>query len=198
MAVTNSSAVDIEVDILVIGSGTGMAAALSAHEQGLKVLVVEKTEYVGGSTALSGGGVWVPANPVLTGAGSTDTVEQGLTYTESVVAGSAPKPRWTSAIEHGPAAIAMLQRTTPLNLMWQRGYSYYHPANHGGLAIGRTIGSRPFAAAVIGAQRRCLRATGLCAPVPLRTTSVDYKQMNLFARMRAKGVPKIARRVLQG
>lgn len=198
MAVTNSSAVDIEVDVLVIGSGTGMAAALSAHEQGLKVLVVEKTEYVGGSTALSGGGVWVPANPVLTGAGSTDTVEQGLTYTESVVAGSAPKPRWTSAIEHGPAAIAMLQRTTPLNFMWSRGYSDYHPENPGGHAIGRTIESRPFDAAVLGDQRRYLRPTGLSAPVPMPITSVDYKWMNLFARMPAKGLPKIARRVLQG
>src|SRR5690625_6372520 len=93
MAVTNSSAVDIEVDVLVVGSGTGMAAALSAHEQGLKVRVVGKTEYVGGSTALSGGGVWVPANPVLTGAGSTDTIDQGLTYTECVVEGHGPKTR---------------------------------------------------------------------------------------------------------
>src|SRR5699024_5984856 len=138
------------------------------------------------------------ANPVLTGAGSTDTVEQGLTYTESVVVGSAPKPRWTSAIEHGPAAIAMLQRTTPLNFMWSRGYSDYHPENPGGHAIGRTIESRPFDAAVLGDQRRYLRPTGLSAPVPMPITSVDYKWMNLFARMPAKGLPKIARRVLQG
>ena len=198
MAVTNNSAVNSEVDVLVIGSGTGMAAALAAHEQGLKVLVVEKTEYVGGSTALSGGGVWVPANPVLTAAGSTDTIEQGLTYAESVVADSAPKPRWTSAIEHGPAAIAMLQRTTPLNFMWSRGYSDYHPENPGGHAIGRTIEANPFDASVLGDQRRFLRPTGLSAPVPMPITSVDYRWMNLFARMPMQGVPRIARRVLQG
>lgn len=198
MAVTSNSAVNTEVDVLVVGSGTGMAAALSAHEQGLKVLVVEKTEYVGGSTALSGGGVWVPANPVLTGAGSTDTIEQGLTYTDSVVAGSGPKPRWTSAIEHGPEAIAMLQRTTPLNFMWSRGYSDYHPENPGGHAAGRTIESNPFDASILGDQRRHLRPTGLSAPVPMPITSVDYRWMNLFARMPVKGVPRIARRVLQG
>ena len=44
-----------EVDFVVVGAGTGMLAALTAAEAGLKVLVVEKSEYVGGSTALSGG-----------------------------------------------------------------------------------------------------------------------------------------------
>src|SRR5699024_5496307 len=101
MAVTNISYVNSEENDLVNGRGTELAATDDAHEQGLKVLVVEKTEYVGGSTALYGGGVWVPANPVPTAAGSTDTIEQGLTYAESVVADSAQKPRWTSAIEHG-------------------------------------------------------------------------------------------------
>lgn len=198
MAVTNSAAANIEVDVLVVGSGTGMAAALSAHEQGLQVLVVEKTEYVGGSTALSGGGVWVPANPVLTGAGSPDTLDQGLTYTESVVGDTSPKERWTSSIENGPDAIAMLQRTTPLDLMWSKGYSDYHPENPGGQAIGRTIEADPFDASVLGDQRPYLRPSGLAAPVPMPITSVDYRWMNLFARMPLKGIPRIARRVLQG
>ncbi|RAU90952.1 3-ketosteroid-delta-1-dehydrogenase, partial [Mycobacterium colombiense] len=46
---------DTCVDLLVVGSGTGMAAALAAHESGLSVLIVEKSSYVGGSTARSGG-----------------------------------------------------------------------------------------------------------------------------------------------
>src|SRR5699024_6405460 len=144
MAVTNNSAVNSEVDVLVIGSGTGLAAALAAHEHGLKVLVIEKTEYIGGSTALSGGGVWVPANPVLTQAGSTDTVDQGIRYTESVVGESSPRARWETAVSQGPDAIAMIERTTPLDLMWSKGYSDYHPENPGGQAIGRTIEAKPF------------------------------------------------------
>ncbi len=198
MAVTNNSAIDLDVDVLVVGSGTGMAAALSAHEQGLKVLVVEKTEYVGGSTALSGGGVWVPANSVLTGAGSTDTLEQGMTYTESVVGDTSPKERWTSSIENGPAAIEMLRRTTPLDLMWSKGYSDYHPENPGGHAAGRTIESNPFDASTLGEHRDYLRPTGLSAPVPMPITSLDYRWMNLFVRVPTKGIPAIARRVLQG
>src|SRR5690625_4342857 len=99
MITSNNSATDKEVDVLVVGSGTGMAAALAAHEQGLNVLVVEKTEYVGGSTALSGGGIWLPANDVLKRGGSLDTVSQGLKYTESVVGDTSPEDRWTSVIE---------------------------------------------------------------------------------------------------
>ena len=52
---------DTCVDLLVVGSGTGMAAALAAHELGLSVLIVEKSSHVGGSTARSGGALWLPA-----------------------------------------------------------------------------------------------------------------------------------------
>ena len=66
----------ITVDLLVVGSGTGMAAALAASELGLSSLIVEKTAYVGGSTARSGGAFWMPANPVLLESGSSDSIEQ--------------------------------------------------------------------------------------------------------------------------
>lgn len=49
---------DMTVDLLIVGSGTGLSAALAGHEKGLKTMVIEKTAYVGGSTALSGGGLF--------------------------------------------------------------------------------------------------------------------------------------------
>ena len=64
------------VDLLVVGSGTGMAAALAAHECGLTVLIVEKSSYVGGSTARSGGALWLPASPILEEKGAGDTMER--------------------------------------------------------------------------------------------------------------------------
>lgn len=51
------------VDLLIVGSGTGISAALAADEKGLKTLVIEKSEFVGGSTALSGSAFWIPGNP---------------------------------------------------------------------------------------------------------------------------------------
>ena len=60
-----TQAKDIVVDLLVIGSGTGMAAALTANELGLSTLIVEKTQYVGGSTARSGWSVLDACQPDL-------------------------------------------------------------------------------------------------------------------------------------
>ncbi len=67
---------DAIVDLLVVGSGTGMASALAAHEAGMSVLIVEKSAFVGGSTARSGGALWLPGSPVLADAGAGDTAER--------------------------------------------------------------------------------------------------------------------------
>ena len=67
---------DTTVDLLVVGSGTGMAAALAAAERGLKVLIAEKSAYVGGSTARSGGALWLPASPILDENGAGDTTRR--------------------------------------------------------------------------------------------------------------------------
>ncbi|MBV8785844.1 MAG: FAD-binding protein, partial [Mycobacterium sp.] len=125
---------DATVDLLVVGSGTGLAAALAAHELGLSVLVVEKSSYVGGSTARSGGALWLPASPVLRDAGAHDTAQSAATYLDSVVAGSAPQQRSTEFLTHLPATVDMLRRTTPLRLFWARDYSDYHPEEPGGSA----------------------------------------------------------------
>lgn len=81
---------NLTVDLLVVGSGTGMAAALAAHELGLSAMIVEKTALVGGSTARSGGAFWMPANPILSEEGSDDTLDAGRTYLETLVADAAP------------------------------------------------------------------------------------------------------------
>ena len=60
---------DLEVDALVVGSGAAHAAALTAREEGLDVLLVEKTDRIGGSTAISGGALWIPLNAQSEGAG---------------------------------------------------------------------------------------------------------------------------------
>ncbi|MBN8883505.1 MAG: 3-ketosteroid-delta-1-dehydrogenase [Salana multivorans] len=191
-------AVDATVDLLVIGSGTGMAAALAATELGLDALVVEKTELVGGSTARSGGAFWVPANPALLADGSTDTLEQGETYLDAVVGDSAPKARRDAFLRNGPAAVAMLQRLTPLEFFWARGYSDYHPELPGGMAVGRTCEAKPFNAAVLGPELARLRGGVVEAPVPMPVTGADYKWMNLMMRKPLVAWPKILKRATQG
>lgn len=189
---------EITVDLLVVGSGTGLAAALSAHDNGLDVMVVEKTRYVGGSTARSGGAFWIPANPALRAAGSHDTAERGATYLDAVVGDSAPQARWRAFLDNGDATVEMLQRLTPLKLMWSRGYSDYHTELAGSDAAGRSCESRPFDLSLLGEHRARLRPGVVEAPVPMPVTGADYKWMNLMAKVPARALPKVAMRVFQG
>lgn len=93
---------DETTDLLVVGSGTGLLAALAATELGLNVLVIEKSEYVGGSTARSGGAFWIPGNPILEEAGGADSAERAARYLRALVADSSPEPRWRAFLDHGP------------------------------------------------------------------------------------------------
>ena len=189
---------DTTVDLLVVGSGTGMAAALAAHELGLSVLIVEKSPYVGGSTARSGGALWLPASPVLREAGANDTAARAATYLDSVVAGSASQQRSAGFLTHVSATVDMLRRTTPLRLFWARDYSDYHPEEPGGSAAGRTCECRPLDTSILGEYRTRLRPSVLEAGVSIPTTGADYRWMNLVARVPRKGIPTFAKRVAQG
>ncbi len=189
---------DTTVDLLVVGSGTGLAAALAAHELGLSVLIVEKSSYVGGSTARSGGALWLPASPVLRDAGADDTVGSAAAYLSSVVAGSAPPQRSTEFLTHVSATVDMLRRTTPLRLFWARDYSDYHPEEPGGSAAGRTCECHPLDTSILGEYRTRLRPGVLEAGFSIPTTGADYRWMNLVARVPRKGVPTFGKRLAQG
>lgn len=188
----------LAVDLLVVGSGTGMAAALAAHELGLSTLIVEKTAYVGGSTARSGGAFWMPANPILIEAGSDDTMAAGRTYLESVIGDAAPADRARAFLDHGAATVEMLRRTTPMKFQWAKDYSDYHPELPGGSAVGRTCECRPFNTAMLGSELRRLRPGVMKSSFPMPVTGADYRWLNLMARVPRKAVPRILRRAVQG
>lgn len=189
---------DTTVDLLVVGSGTGMAAALAASELGLSVLIVEKSSTVGGSTARSGGALWLPGSPVLSDAGAGDTPERARTYLQSVVAGTAPAERASSFVDQLPATVQMLRRTTPMKLFWAKDYSDYHPEASGGSAAGRTCECRPLNTSLLGEYRTRLRPGVMEVTVPMPTTGADYRWLNLMARVPRKGIATIAKRLAQG
>jgi 3-oxosteroid 1-dehydrogenase len=186
------------VDLLVVGSGTGMAAALAAHECGLTALIVEKSSYVGGSTARSGGALWLPASPILEENGAGDTMERAETYLRSVVAGAAPAERSTGYLRNLTGTVDMLRRTTPIRFAWAKDYSDYHPEEPGGAASGRTCECRPLNSAILGEYRTRLRPGVMEAKIPMPTTTADYRWMNLMARVPRRGIPTIAKRLGQG
>lgn len=82
----------IDVDLLVVGSGAGaLTAAITAHDHGGKVLVVEKSDMYGGTSATSGGGIWIPCNHLMAEHGEDDTAEAALEYLEACIGDTVSK-----------------------------------------------------------------------------------------------------------
>jgi 3-oxosteroid 1-dehydrogenase len=179
-------------DLVVVGAGTGMLAALTAAEDGLSVLIVEKSRYVGGSTALSGGGFWIPGNSLLREAGVADSPERVREYLRNVIAGETPQSRWESHIVYGPEAVEVLRRRTPLKFQWMDGYADYFPELPGGSATGRAMEPKPFDVRRLGEDLALLRPPALAAPFPMPVSGKTFRWLNLVAR-KPRGVYTAAR-----
>ena len=114
------------VDFLVIGSGAaGMTAALRAHDLGGETLIVEKADLFGGSSALSGGVIWVPANPIQAAVGIQDSVEDGLRYLEQITAGSSTTEKLIAYLRNAPRMMSLLAESSRLRFQCIQGYPHY-------------------------------------------------------------------------
>ena len=179
----------MEFDVVVVGAGgAGMTAALTAAHQGLSVVVIEKTGYFGGSTARSGGGVWIPGNEVLSAAGVQDTPEAARDYLAHVVGGHASEggcsseARQRAFLEHGPAMLSFVTAHSPLKLSWVRGYSDYYPEGPGGKAEGRSVEPVPLNARILEDEEPRLNPPYLPVPDGVAITQGDYRWLSLGPR----------------
>jgi 3-oxosteroid 1-dehydrogenase len=170
-------------EVVVVGSGAaGMTAALAAAHRGLDVVVIEKTGRFGGSTARSGGGLWVPGNEVLRRAGVADTPEQARAYLAHVVDGCVSAERQRALLERGPAMLDFVRAHTPVDFAWVPNYADYYPEAPGGLAKGRSIEPVPLNGRVLGAELAHLNPPYLPAPNGVTITQRDYRWLSLGPR----------------
>ncbi|MDO9434559.1 FAD-dependent oxidoreductase [Hydrogenophaga sp.] len=148
----------VDCDLLVVGSGAaGMAAAITAKLHGLSVVLVEKAEVFGGTTALSGGGLWVPGNPVSERIGLTDSRAAAREYM-AVEAGEFNRPDMVEAfLEHGPAMVAFFEENTAVRFVPAPLFPDYHPGQPGASHGGRTLYAAPYDGRELGAQVKALR-----------------------------------------
>ena len=128
-------------DVVVLGSGAaGLTAALAAAVEGASVAVVEKADKVGGTTAWSGAGIWIPGNQLAREAGVEDSTEAGLEYLLSLSNGMILPELAEALIEGGPLLVDFLHEHTAIRLQLVPGYPDYHPEHPGGLPQGgRTL-----------------------------------------------------------
>lgn len=147
-----------QYDLIVIGAGgAGMAAALFAAIDGLKVLLLEKTEFVGGTTALSAGTIWIPNTPHAATVGTQDSVAQATQYLDSVVGSHADPALRAAFLEHGPTALAVLERKTHVKVRPYARHPDYESDLAGARLCGRALEPLPYDGRLLGAQFSLLR-----------------------------------------
>lgn len=173
---------DHEYDVVVVGSGAaGLAAAVTAGLRGLSALVVEKTELYGGSTALSGGAIWVPDNFHLDEAGLGDTREKARAYLDATVGDRVPAERTDAYLDQGPRMVREFHDRTDVRFMYTPGYADYFPEALGGMAQGRSIEPCIVDFKKLGALRHSMRRAGL-PTYGLTMTSYDFRFLNMVSR----------------
>jgi len=145
-------------DVVVVGSGAaGLSAALTASIHGLSVVVIEKAATLGGSTAISGGAVWVPDNPHISTIGRTESRADVLAYLGAML-GNRLKPDMVGAfLDRGPEMVAFLEKHTELRLIPRAVSPDYHPGLPGAAQGGRTLDPAPFDGRRLGAAFKRLR-----------------------------------------
>ena len=153
---------DETFDFVVVGSGGGsMCAALVLRSAGKSVLILEKTDLVGGTTARSGGVMWIPNNPFMAKNGVEDSPEKAMAYLDSVVgdaddAPGATRERRMTYVTEAPRMIDFLVRQG-VKLTRVSYWPDYYDEMPGGLESGRTVVPALFNANELGAWKSKLR-----------------------------------------
>jgi succinate dehydrogenase/fumarate reductase flavoprotein subunit len=120
---------DRQVDVVVVGSGgAALTAATMAHDGGAEVLIVEKADLLGGTTAVSGGAAWLPGNHLMEKAGIADSREDALAYLRRVTGGREPDPELLEVyVDTAPEVLRYLEAHTPLKTHISPLPDYYWP-----------------------------------------------------------------------
>ncbi|OBG74370.1 MULTISPECIES: FAD-binding protein [unclassified Mycobacterium] len=174
---------DHVVDLLIIGSGGGgMTAALTAQAAGLDALIVEKSSCYGGSTALSGGGIWVPGAPAQCREGYRPSPDAVVEYLLRITDGLVSEARIRQYVESAPKMLAFLEGASGwCEFVWKPGYADYYPELPGGSELGSTINVPPIDLRALGPDEEQLLKPLALAP---KGIWLGPKELRTFYRIR--------------
>jgi succinate dehydrogenase/fumarate reductase flavoprotein subunit len=148
----------VTCDVLVVGSGAGgFATALTARLHGLDVIVTEKEPVFGGTTARSGGWMWIPCNPLAKREGFEDSREAARIYLQHEAGNHFDASRVDAFLEYGPKMVEFFQENTEMDFTLGPAFSDYHPDAPGGMPGGRSIVATPYDGRRLGKEIARLR-----------------------------------------
>ena len=146
-----------ECDVLVVGSGcAGMSAAVTAGHHGLNVLIVEKEPRFGGTTARSGGWLWIPGTSLAKAWGIEESPEQARTYLRHEAGNSFDAARVDAFLSAGPEAVDFFTSKTAVRFDMPLTFPDYHAEAPGGAQGGRSMVTRPFDGRELGEHVKTL------------------------------------------
>lgn len=159
-----------QTDVLIVGSGcAGLSAALRCHMHGLKPLIIEKSDKVGGTSAWSGGGLWVPNNEQHRAHGVEDSEEQALRYLDALIGDAGPASSPERRLAYIRNASKIVNELSKMGCKWlpTNNMPDYHPDLPGAVEDGRSIEPDLFNAKELGAWRGHLNPPTVFAGPPM-------------------------------
>ncbi|MDN0077456.1 FAD-dependent oxidoreductase [Crenobacter sp. SG2303] len=167
-------------DVVVVGSGAGaLASAIAAHAQGLSVLVVEKSDRYGGTSAVSGGGVWIPCNHQIAALGGEDNRADALTYLKSSTRGMVAEAKLEAYVDNAASMLRWFEEHTHVRFRSLPLYADYYQALPGSRPGYRTMDPEAFDAAELGEEFFNMRepSPGTLVGGRLAMTAADAHRM---------------------
>ena len=147
-----------QYDVIVVGSGAGaMTSAVFLADQGFSVLVVEKSNQYGGTSAISGGGIWIPNNHYFARMSGNDSYATALTYLQAAAGEHVAETRLRAYLDNAPKMIEALTRISRVRYAVAAKYPDYYPHLPGALAGGRTLDPELFDTSLLGDELVNLR-----------------------------------------
>jgi 3-oxosteroid 1-dehydrogenase len=174
---------DKAVDLLIVGSGAGaMTAALCAHDRGARTLLIEKTHLYGGSSAMSGGSLWIPNNHLMAAAAVSDSPEEALTYLKAITRGTVPEDKLRRYVDNAPRMLRYMTDYSCLRMQSMLTYTDYYPEVAGGKPGGRSVEPEHFDARLLGEEFARMREPAFQELVMGRVSMTATEAHHLLAR----------------
>jgi len=186
---------DEEVDLIAIGSGIGgLSAAITAHDAGLKTVVLERSDQVGGVTALSQGQVWISGNHLASELGIEDSSDSGFRYLQRLAMGYGEDEAILNLTVHAREALKYFEEKAGLRMNVIRGCpDYYYGLTNDSVSEGRLLEVEPFPGQTLGEEWQ--PKTRLSPQVPYGLTTQDIADAGGLAAMMKWDFELLAKRI---